>query len=206
MLNTYIKNRGFSKTIIHDSSNPYKNNQINAVNEINWDADYDGDIANISLTSNTNGDKKIFNVSLDNNDLENIFNIPSVDMPIHKRLKIDFSKPVYKHNPEIYKVELPEVDLPEVDLPEVEEKHSDKINTLQQILDSAEPHKRYLSTPLPNEELIIPLSINKKITPRRRHRHRKTHKTYRVYKQHKKSSRKSTRKSSRKSSRPLTFF
>jgi len=192
MLNTYIKNRGFSKTIVHDSSNPYKQNEINAVNELNWDADYDGDIANISLTSNTNGDKKHFNISLDKNDLENILNVPSVEMPIHKRLKMDFSKPVFRHDPSIYKIELPEM----------EELQSDKMNnTLQQILDSSEPRKRYLSTPLPNEELIIPLSINKKVTPRRRHRHRKTHKTYRVYKKHK-----THRKSTRKSSKPLTIF
>ena len=187
MLNTYIKNRGFSKTIIHDNSQ--KHNEINAVNELNWDADYDGDIANISVTSNTNGDKKHFNISLDKNDLENILNVPSVDMPIHKRLKMDFSKPVFRHDPSMYKIELPEME-------------SDKMNnTLQEILESSEPRKRYLSTPLPNEELIIPLSITKKVTPRRRHRHRKTHKTYRVYKKHK-----THRKSSRKSSKPLTIF
>ena len=42
MLNTFIKNRGTTKTIIH-------NNNDNNVNEINWDADYDGDVANISM-------------------------------------------------------------------------------------------------------------------------------------------------------------
>ena len=42
MLDTYIKNRGSTKTIIHDNN---KNN----VNVIKWDADYDGKEANIYL-------------------------------------------------------------------------------------------------------------------------------------------------------------
>jgi hypothetical protein len=211
MLNTYIKNRGTTKTIVHDSSNLYRNNNhFNAVNEIKWDADYDGDVANISITSDTNGDKKQFNISLDNNDLEHILNIPSVDIPIHKRLKMDFSKPI---EPTIYKIELPEPHLkpeiqlepephlkPEIQLePEIQIQSEEpipmvplsfdnkKINSLEQLL---EPSKRYLSTPQSNEELIIPLSVNKKdfyrhSTPRRRHRNKKTHKTYKVYKKHK---------------------
>jgi hypothetical protein len=48
MLDTYIKNRGSTKTIIHD------NNQNN-INQINWDADYDGQNANISLDLTNNG-------------------------------------------------------------------------------------------------------------------------------------------------------
>ena len=39
MLDTYIKNRGSTKTIIHD-------NNRNNVNVIKWDADYDGTEAN----------------------------------------------------------------------------------------------------------------------------------------------------------------
>ena len=42
MLNTYIKNRGMTKTISH-------NDNKNSVNEATWDADYDGSTANISL-------------------------------------------------------------------------------------------------------------------------------------------------------------
>ena len=34
MLNTFIKNKGYTKTIIHDNNN-------NRVNELDWDADYD---------------------------------------------------------------------------------------------------------------------------------------------------------------------
>jgi len=208
MLNTFIKNRGSTKTIIHDSNSSNNfHNGLNAVNEIKWDADYDGDIANISVTSDTNGQKKHFNISLDNSDLEHILNIPSVDMPIHKRLKMDFSK---RLEPTIYKIELPQKQFEQpiqIEEPIKFEKHispisfdNNKINTLEQLLES--PSKRYLSTPLPNEELVIPMSINKNdLTHRRCNRNKKTHKTYRVHKKHKtvtprKSSRRSTRRNS----------
>lgn len=86
MLDTYIKNRGMTKTIIH-------NNNHNTINETNWDADYDGSVANISLDLSKNGRNKHFDFQLNNNDLANILTIPSVRQPIHKRLKMDFKKP-----------------------------------------------------------------------------------------------------------------
>ena len=86
MLDTYIKNRGTTKTIIH------KNNH-NTVNETKWDADYDGSIANVSLDLSKNGRNKHLDFKLSNNDLANMLSIPSVRKPIHKRLKMDFVKP-----------------------------------------------------------------------------------------------------------------
>ena len=62
MLDTYVKNRGSTKTFIH-------NNNHSDVNEINWDADYDGNYANISLDLNQNGLTKHFDIKLNNNDL-----------------------------------------------------------------------------------------------------------------------------------------
>ena len=218
MLNTYIKNRGTTKTIIHDNSNSHKHNTLNAVNELKWDADYDGDVANISITSDTNGNKKHFNITLDNNDLEHILNIPSVDMPIHKRLKNDFYHDQFTHEPTIYKIELPQIEIPQIETPPLvpmpfEHKNEPKIKTLDQIFDTPKS-ARYLSTPLPNEELIIPVSINKKLANHnvsKRHRHKKTHKTYRVYKKHKtttppKSSRRTSRRSIKNRTGPITIF
>ena len=83
MLNSYIKNRGITQTIIRD------NNQ-NHFNQLNWDTEDDGNIANISIQSNYDGKQDQFNVSLDNNDLANILNIPSVNIPLDKRLNMDF--------------------------------------------------------------------------------------------------------------------
>ena len=86
MLDTYIKNRGMTKTIIH------KNNH-NTVNETNWDADYDGSVANVSLDLSKNGRSNHLDFQFTNDDLANILTIPSVNQPIHKRLKMDFRKP-----------------------------------------------------------------------------------------------------------------
>ena len=86
MLDTYIKNRGMTKTIVH------KNNH-NTINETNWDADYDGSVANVSLDLSKNGRNKHMDFKLTNDDLANILSIPSVNQPIHKRLKMDFKKP-----------------------------------------------------------------------------------------------------------------
>jgi len=86
MLDTYIKNRGTTKTIIH-------NNNHNTVNETKWDADYDGTVANVSLDLSKNGRNKHLDFKLTNNDLANILTVPSVSQPIHKRLKMDFNKP-----------------------------------------------------------------------------------------------------------------
>jgi hypothetical protein len=182
MLNTYIKNQGITKTVLHNNNN-------NLVNQINWDADYDGNIANITFDTNTNGKRNHFNVSLDNEDLENILNIESINMPLHQRLKNDFQDTQYI--PEYQYIELP--------MPNFETK---KIKTANQLLSN------HVSSPLSNEELIVPLNINKKpvgkytLTPRKRHKKLKTHITHRFYKRAKTSSKKtkSMPKSSRKNS------
>ena len=170
MLNTYIKNQGITQTIIHD-------NNRNHFNQVNWDADYDGNIANISVNSNTDGKHDHFNISLDNEDLANILTIPSVNTPIDKRLKIDFQDPYY-HTDEPFLIELPS-----------------KPTTIPNLI------KQGITSPLPDEELIIPLTIDRKtidkytLTPRRKHRRHKTHITHKVYKKPKtKSKTKSSRR------------
>jgi len=176
MLDTYIKNRGVTKTIIHD-------NNHNSINEINWDADYDGNVANISIDLTDNGRHGHYNVTLDNNDLANILNVPSVTLPIDKRLKRDFKQNTFRHDPNLYQVQFDNV----------------KSQSIQELLQSEKPTYTHISSPLPNEELIVPLTINEKtidnytLTPRRRHRRMKSHKTHRVYKRPKSASKKRTR-------------
>lgn len=182
MLNTYIKNRGIIKTIIHD------NNNDNHVNLINWDADYDGDIAKISVNSNTDGKRKHFNVYLDNQDLANLLTMPSVGIPIDKRLKMDFQDNYYKPE-EPYFIELPTIEI-------------QKNPKSKEIID------RRISSPSTGEELLIPLTIDRDskdlftLTPHKRHRRSKTHITHKVYKKPKttfKSKSKSKTKSNSKS-------
>ena len=186
MLNTYIKNQGTTQTIIHD-------NNHNHFNEIKWDADYDGNIANISFNSNTDGKHNKFNVSLDNEDLANILNIPSVNTPIDKRLKMDFYEPSYRPDP--YFIELP---TPELPTPELQPR---KPKIIKELID------RRISSPLPDEELILPLSVSDKsikklytLTPRKKHRRRKTHITYKVSKKPKSSTKTKSKTRSMKKS------
>jgi hypothetical protein len=107
MLDTYIKNRGVTKTIIHD-------NNHNSINEINWDADYDGNVANISIDLTDNGRHGHYNVTLDNNDLANILNVPSVTLPIDKRLKRDFKQNTFRHDHNLYQVQFDNVKSPSI--------------------------------------------------------------------------------------------
>ena len=100
MLNTYIQNKGQMQTILH-------NKRREQVNEIKWDATYDGEEANISVSSNTDGAKQDYEFRLDNQDLETMLNIPSVDMPLHARLQKDFTDSAFRYEPTIYQIELP---------------------------------------------------------------------------------------------------
>lgn len=208
MLNTYIKNRGLTQTLVHNNGN-------NRFNQIDWDADYDGNIANISVTSNTDGNKKHFDVSLDNQDLASILNVPSINMPLDKRLHNDFITPTFRHDPSVYHIELhtPEFQ-PKKPSYMVEEPitSSDSKSDLQELIRSSKPTS-YLSSPLPNEELIVPITIDEKtldkysLTPRKRHKHKKTHKTYKVYKKPKSApNSKSKSKTSRNKSKSFSLF
>jgi hypothetical protein len=184
MLDTFIKNRGTTKTIIHA-------NNRNQISEVNWDADYDGDKFNIYVDSNDNGRHKQFDVTLDNEDLANMLNISTINEPLEKRLKKDFMKSEFVHDPNVYMLELQE-----------------KPSSIKQLLNSMEPmSSRHISSPLTNEEFIVPITINEKtsdkftLTPRRKHKKLKTHKTHKIYKKHKTSSSKKSKKSSKRSRR-----
>jgi len=210
MLDTYIKNRGSSKTIIHDNN---KNN----ISEINWDADYDGNVAKLSLDLNNNGKSGHYNIKLNNNDLAKMLNIDSVNLPIHKRLKKDFKKKQMQIEPSFYNIYLDDLQTslnpklmnynPTVSLDSLEQNElmnlNNQIESLDSLLQLSSPNS-HISSPLPNEELLIPLTLNGDskqsyvLTPRKRHRRPRTHKTHRVYKHHRitnSSSKKSKSKS-----------
>jgi len=209
MLNSYIENKGLTQTLI-------RNNGKNSFNQVNWNADYDGNIANLSLTSNTDGNKKYFDISLDNEDLATILNVPSIDMPLDKRLKKDFISPTFRHKPIVYQIELPKLSTTELQHTKHSYINKDYIDsytsrdTDKPIILVSKP-TNYLSSPLSNEELIVPIAIDEKtvdnysFTPRKRHRHKKTHKTYKVYKKPKSYS-KSKSKSYRIKSNEFSLF
>ena len=80
---TYIHSKGTSKTFIQNDSH-------RGINQIDWNVDYDGNVADIDLNVNSNGSKKHYDMHLDNNDLANILNIPSSSIPLEDRLRNDF--------------------------------------------------------------------------------------------------------------------
>jgi hypothetical protein len=209
MLDTYIKNRGMTKTIIH------KNNK-NKVSEIKWDADYDGAEANVSLNVNNDGFHDKYHFTLDNEDLANMLNINSVSLPLEERIKRDFNHSVYKPNQ--FQIEL---DAPPL-IPISPPYRADNTITIREepITHKSLSEKElfspvtHLSSPKQNEEFIIPMTIDDKtvnnftFTPRKYHRRRKTHKTHRVYKRRKTSRVKSQQNSrkSKKSSIQYTYL
>lgn len=85
-MSSFIKNYGFSKTIIYDSNNFH--NSLN--NEIEWDGEYDGKLANINLDIKNNGNRELINIQLNNNDIRQIFGIQPINEPLENRLMNDF--------------------------------------------------------------------------------------------------------------------
>jgi hypothetical protein len=218
MLGTYIKNRGMTKTIIHS-------NNKNKTNEIKWDADYDGNVANVSINSNNDGIHDKFHFTLNNEDLANIMNIDTVNMPLEQRLKRDFKK---RRSPKIYQIELGNIQSPQfismtptydalsASQPIIEESSSPFIEkeSISPIIEEPQsisfekllhPVNTHLSSPKSNEEFIIPMTIDEKtldkltFTPHKRHRKYRTHKTHRVYKRRKSSISKNNSKSKKNS-------
>jgi hypothetical protein len=183
MLDTYIKNRGATKTLIY-------NNNHNDINEINWDAEYDGNIANISVDLQSNGRKKHYDVTLDKEDLDNILNVPSVNMPLDRRLKKDFKQSMFLHDPNMYKIEFEDLKSPPL-MSIAPPRKSEK--TIEELLETIQQTPLHISSPAPNEEFIIPVTLhNNSLTPRRRHRKIRSHKIHKVYKKPKSSSSKSS--------------
>lgn len=206
MLDTYIKNRGTTKTIIH-------NNNHNKINEIKWDADYDGKIANVSVDLINNGKVGHYDVKLDNKDLANILNINSVKTPIHKRLKNDFKKVKFHRDPSVYNIYLDDFKAPDltpksISLNNLITKYNPTVSLdsldssdssdsldepiINELLQIASPNDTHFSSPLTDEELIIPLTIGKDSNSFSKH------KTHRVYKHHVNSDAKGLKKSKSK--------
>jgi len=84
--NTFIKNKGITQTYTYNK----RHNKLNA-SKIDWDAEYDGNQANISVNlQQPDGDKEHYDIKLDNHDLAQILSMPSINTPLDKRLMDDF--------------------------------------------------------------------------------------------------------------------
>jgi fibronectin type 3 domain-containing protein len=198
MLDTFIKNRGETKTILH-------NNNHNDISKINWDAEYDGDIANVSLDFNTNGKKGHYDIQLNNNDLAEILNIPTVNSPIDKRLLYDFKRNQDRKNMRQYMIEID--NMKKISTPEILRPSPEILIPRQEILTPKinkpdTPFYTHFSSPLPNEELLIPLRIKKtkktnSLSISKRNKRNKKHHTYKVYRRVKSANSKSSKRTNR---------
>jgi len=84
--NTFIKNKGITQTYTYNK----RHNKLDA-SKIDWDAEYDGQQANISVNlQEPDGDKQHYDIKLDNHDLAQILSMPTINTPIDKRLIEDF--------------------------------------------------------------------------------------------------------------------
>jgi len=159
MNNTYI-NSGFSQTIVQGKNNHFQ--------ETFWQNDYDGKKANIYVKSNIDGKKEEFNFTLNNTDLENLLNIESINLPIHKRLKQDFDNLIQNNDRNKFYIELPKQQGQNKNL-------ENKLLLTNKLL---KDNKTHISSPSTDDEFIIPISIEKN-TPYKRN---KSHITYKFYK------------------------
>jgi hypothetical protein len=185
MLDTFIKNKGTSKTIIH------KNNK-NYYSEMNWDADYDGEKANISLDIDDNGSKGHMDLNMTGDELAEILTIPSVNKTLDKRLYSDFLSKRPSIEERIIRVSMKPVPILVNKLHSV--KHKKKVHfeenklqnklehALETILDKPDMEQKYthISSPAQNEELLFPLTLSRNDSTRR-HKNPKTHNTYKIY-------------------------
>jgi hypothetical protein len=167
MLNTYVKNKGVTKTLMYDSET-----NKNTVNEIKWDVDYDGEIANLFLDINDNNKNNHIHLKMDNDDLATIFNLPTIDMSLDKRLQNDLlldngffepkmihihknknahkkTKKVRFHDKPFIKEFVSSSQLNRKRLRETKKNGSKK--------NGSKKNHTHLSSPLPGENLILPL-------------------------------------------------
>jgi len=199
MLDTFIKNKGTTKTIIH-------NNNKNYYNEVNWDADYDGEKANISLDIVENGKKGHVEMKMNNDELAELLNIPSENSMLDKRLYRDFLSKRSMRDHNMIEIELPKQYDHDIIPKSILYRHpkakdsltheknnkrvhfqNDKPISLEN--EMAENIYTHISSPAPQEEILIPLVINEPKTRKHRHHRRpKTHVTYKVYRKNKHSS------------------
>ena len=150
-MDTYIQNKGMTKTLIHKNGH-------NEISKIGWDADYDGNVANIDLDINNNGKNGQLHFELNNNDLEQLLSIPSVNQPLHNRLTSDFKK---KKSPLFIIVEEPGSKIKMVE-PFASDLSSSIANTsISDNSNNSDNKYTHISSPLPMEQLILPLDIKK---------------------------------------------
>ena len=92
----YIKNKGLTQTSVSGI------NTQKTINELKWDAKYNGQKADIKVDYNNNGVKRKYELELNNNDINKILNIANSKIStsntkLYERIQNDFPS-VIKRN------------------------------------------------------------------------------------------------------------
>jgi hypothetical protein len=168
--------------------------------EIKLKANYINGIGDAKLFVNDNGNKKMYNLNIN---LDDILNMKSVEEPIDKRLlklykefknknvkssnqtdlQLDDFK-IYNNMYNDQKLEkVPNQVLNQVSNQELEKQNINEsiptiVSTLNNLIDNKLTH---ISSPLDNEEFLIPKSINKTIRPQSLYRYKNSSKSLKKY-------------------------
>jgi len=186
----YIKNVGSTQTMLGRCGNESNFEQMD------WGADYDGNKAEIMIKTNSNGKKHNYHLTLDNDDLASMLNIENVCMPLHQRLQSDFKQPLFRHDPSLYRIELPIRSAPYMN----DSFSSSSSSPMLEWMSPSSSSSPFLSSPASDEEFIIPVTLNPTTEDNfssNKKRRKRTHKTHRVFRRAKSST--SSRRSSRQS-------
>lgn len=79
----YIQTLGTSET------NMDVNNK-KSQSKLKWLGDYDGEIAKLQVDVNNDNNRKVYKFEMNNEQLSHLLGIPPVDMPLDKRLEMNF--------------------------------------------------------------------------------------------------------------------
>jgi len=172
LADTFVQNKGITETMISNNNNQVK------MNLTKWEADYDGNKANILIDSNTDGKHKVMNIELDNRDLANLLSIPSVNSPIDKRLTQDFCRKqkrdkILNRTPTPYIVEIG-------DLQQTDKLQTDKLQTTD-----LTPRHTHISSPLQDEEFLRTATNNMFKSHTKTRRRKKKNVSYKLHRKKK---------------------
>ncbi len=78
-----IVNIGYTETILQNNKDKY-------INKVEWEGKYDGKKANIDVNINDNGHKENIKLKLNNSQIIDMLNYPSINKPIDQRLLDDY--------------------------------------------------------------------------------------------------------------------
>ena len=84
----FVKNTGYTKTIL-------MNNKKAKIQELNWDAEYDGGLTKVHLEINDDDKKtKKIDIQLTQKDVDDILSVHPVKQDIQQRLKDDYQRKI----------------------------------------------------------------------------------------------------------------